>query len=397
MNYQSVRLPRNWQAWSVLFILSMIIYSCYGVPDLLTKVDDGPNDLFVAVAPPSTPLVCPDQHSDDQNNFVVKNGTSFAYRGTSIAFYGYTFYPALIGGASAWHTTAFTHYIDHIMDMGNQLGQNLIRPTDFWDQNDPHPVQSSKSIWANVDYLVCAAQKRNIFVDLDLSAFQKVLISQHLDDFNPDNWRAFLTAVGQHYSNQSSIAFYSIVGEPPVPTNSAEMNKLINFYRVTTDTLHQADQHHLITAGGFNHMEQETAGFPWWQSIDSLPNNDIVAFKTYSLDDLHLIPKIADFAQTIGKPAFDEEFGMPQSLGDAAFAGGEGILGVQTSRAQFYQDVYSLGEQARVKGFVFWNLGCGLRSDSYEVNPQTPATWQVVELHGPDKQGSSTVNQSFCS
>src|ERR1700674_4417668 len=135
-------------------------------------------------------------------------------------------------------------------------------------------------------------------------------------------------------------------------------------------------------------MEQETPDLPWWQSIYSLPNNDIAAFKTYSLDDLHLMPTIAAFAKNIGKPALDEEFGMPQSIGDAAFAGGEGILGVQTSRAQFYHDVYSTGERVNVKGFVFWDLGCDLRSNSYQVNPQTPATWQIVEQHGPDKPRS---------
>jgi hypothetical protein len=133
-----------------------------------------------------------------------------------------------------------------------------------------------------MDYLVCGAQSHGLFIEMDLSAFQKVLISQHLDDFAPDNWIAFLTAVGKHYSNQSSIAFYSIVGEPKAPTTVDAMNKLVTFYRKTTDTLHQADPNHLIMAGGFNHMEQESTDLPWWHQIYALPNNNIPAFKTYS-------------------------------------------------------------------------------------------------------------------
>jgi len=398
MKYQRLCLSRGSYTRCALFILLLLTAACSGIPGSSQLPVTKPKDigLGTTVAPPATPLICPGQSGSGQQQFVKKNGTSFTYHGTPITFYGYTFYPASIGGASAWHATTFTHYINHIMDMGAQLGQNLIRPTDYWSSSDPHPEQSSQNIWKNVDYLVCAAQQRGIFVDLDLSAFQKVLLSQHLNDFDPDYWKPFLTAIGKHYSNQSAIAFYSIVGEPPIPQNSNQMGQILDFYRNTTDTLHEADPHHLIAAGGLNHMEEEAANLPWWQNIYSLPNNDIAAFKTYSLGDLQLIPSITSFARKIGKPALDEEFGIPQSIGDATFNGGNGILGIQTSRAQFYQDVYTAGASVGVQGFVFWDLGCDLRSDSYQVNPQTPATWQVVEQHGPDISKTKNTEESLC-
>jgi len=275
------------------------------------------------------------------------------------------------------------------MDMGAQLGQNLIRPTDYWDQND-HPQPSSENVWKNVDYLVCAAQQRNIFVDLDVSAFQKFLMSQGRDSFDARNWQAFLEAVGSHYKNQSAIAFYSILGEPSPPRSISAMKKVVDFYSAVTNTLRKADEHHhLITAGAFNHMEQETPGVPWWQEIYALQDNDIVAFKTYSLDDLHLMPRIAAFARQIEKPLFDEEFGLPQRLGDSEFAGGDGYNDIRTSRAQFYQDVYSIGEQAGVQGYIFWDLGCDLRPGSYQVNPNTPAVWQEIVRHAPNKPVTS--------
>jgi hypothetical protein len=58
--------------------------------------------------------------------------------------------------------------------------------------------------------------------------------------------------------------------------------------------------------------------------------------------------------------------------------------GLSTSRAQFYEDVYSIGEQAGVVGFAFWDLGCEIRDGSYQVNPNTPATWQAIQRHAPN-------------
>jgi endo-1,4-beta-mannosidase len=388
--------------WSLFAILSLLMVACEG-PDHANSSTPTPSltpsKFPLNLAPPSTPLICPGQQNNGQSDFVSESSSKLIYHGSSITFYGYTSYPGSIGGAKAWKKSSFTQYIDHIMQMGSHLGQNLIRPTDYWDKNDAHPEQASSTIWKNMDYLVCAARSHGIFVEMDLSGFQKVLRSRHLDDFDPNNWTDFLTVAAKHYSNQSSIAFYSVVGEPAIPTKTDDMNKLVAFYRKTTDTLHAVDPYHLITAGGFNHMDEETPDLPWWQQIYSLPNNNIAAFKTYSHNDLQLMYSITAFTQQIGKPAFDEEFGMPQSLGDAAFAGGGGINGIQTSRAQFYESVYSTGVDLGVQGFVFWDLGCGLRSDSYQVSPDTPATWRVIKQHGPQsgKTDLSNTDKSLCS
>lgn len=356
---------------------------------------DGPRSVPVSFPPvivpsPSPPACSPAQAGND--TFVTKDGTGFLYHNAPVTFSGYTFYPAALGGASAWHTPAFTHYIDHIMDMGAHLGQNLVRPTDYWDQHTLD--QGSEYVWQNLDYLVCAAQQRGIFVILDLSAFAKYLAGQGRDVFDPANWQAFLTAAGKRYKDQPSIAFYSILGEPAPPKNAAAMQKLTDFYRSITDTLSAADEHHhLISAGGFNHMEEETPDLPWWQQIYALPHNDVLCFKTYSLDDLRLIPQIAAYGKSIGKPVFDEEFGLPQSIGDGTFAGGDGFNHIKTGRAEFYQNVYTVGAKAGVKGFVFWDLGCDLRSDSYQVNPGTPATWQIIKKYasGPVQAGSDAT------
>ena len=370
----------NVYIWFILIILSVLVVtggtepqsaqaqSCGdgACPQAPSVADDpasiakmAPLQDLSAVAPPSTPLNCHSQSNGGSTDYVSTKGSTFVYQGAPIQFYGYTFYPSTVGGTSAWYRPNFTQYIDHIMQMGAAVGQNLVRPTNYWSRNPntENPVQGSSDVWSNMDYLVCAAQLQGVFVLMDLSAFRYLLVSQHLDAFDPDNWQAFLTGVGKHYRNQSSIAFYSIVGEPRPPTTTGDLNKLMDFYRQTTDTLRAADPNHLITVGAFNHMNDETADLPWWHQIYKLPNNDIAAFKTYSLHDLQLLPSIVAYAKQIGKPALDAELGMIQSVGDAKFVGGPGIYGLQMSRAQFYDRIYSL---AGVQGFVLWNLGCGL-------------------------------------
>lgn len=378
----------------MLIIFSILICTaCSGIPNINPpsngKEGQG-NTMFSTAAPPSTPLICPgEQGNSGQGPFVERNGTALIYREKPLKLYGNTFYPATIGGAAAWQKSGFIQYINHTLDLDAQAGQNLLRPTDYWDNNYHDHKQADINIWKNMDYLVCTAKQRGIFVEMDISAFGHFLVSQGSDPYNARNWSAFLDAVGKHYSNQPSIAFYSILGEPLPPKDVDAMNRLVRFYRAVTDELHQADgMHHLITAGGFNHMEDETSQTPWWQQIYSLPNNDILAFKTYSQSDLDLISTISAFAKKIGKPFVDEEFGLPQGMGDAASTG-EKYNNIQESRAQFYEQVYSAGEADGAAGFVFWDMGCQLDASSYQVSPLTPAVWNVIREHAPNEPANS--------
>jgi hypothetical protein len=320
--------------------------------------------------------------------FVSAKGTQLLYSGRPLRLYGATFYKGIYdsvlpNGAAAWRSSAFPQYIDKIIAIAQMAGQNLLRPTDFWDTTHTNEVYNDPMIWSNMDYLVQAAQRHGMFVIMDLSAFKWLLESQGQDPYNAANWVTYLDFIGARYSNTPAIAFYSIVGEPPAPTTPTATANLVGFYHAVTDELYRADGgHHLIAAGGFNHMYEYTPSTPWWQDIYALPHNDVCAFKTYEQHDLNLMPTITGYVHTLGKPLVDEEFGMPQYLGDST-ATGQSYNGVTTSRAQFYTNVYAEGEHLGVIGFVFWNLGCQLKSSSYEVSPLTPAVWQVVAAHGP--------------
>ncbi len=314
--------------------------------------------------------------------FLSRSGTQITCAGHAVLLTGYTFYPALLGGSKAWHRPDFKTYIDHVLDMGAAAGQNLIRPTDQWDKHTAGQTADDPVVWANMDYLLQAARNRGMFVVIDLSAYRWLLMSHGSDPTKASAWNTFITGVAARYRDNPAVAFYSIAGEPTPPRTAAEMQTLVAFYRSTTEALRAADPNHLITAGGFNHMEDEPPGVDWWQAIDALPDNDIVGVKTYSQKDLDLMPAIAEYGTSVNRPVVDEEFGMPQGFGDASFAGRSAYNGLATGRAPFFRDVYTIGKSLGFSGFVVWNMGCEMGTGSYEVSPLTPSAWSAVKDNG---------------
>jgi len=312
--------------------------------------------------------------------YVQTDGTNLTSNGAVLKLRGYTFYPATTGGTSAWHSTNFQAYEDNILSVGLSGGQNLIRPTDFWNKSTPNQNAFDPTVWANMDHLVCKAASEGVYVIMDLSAYKWLLVSQGQDPSVATNWKNFLDVIAHHYSQAPNIAFYSLVGEPAYPQSAAEDATLTAFYKYVTDEVAGQDKNHLISAGGFNNMNN---GYPgWWKSIYNLAHNNVALFKTYSQHDIDLMPTILNYTHSITKPAIDEEFGMPQSLGDGSYSG-QAYNGITTSRAQFYQTVYTNGENLATAGFVFWNLADLSGSTHYDVYPgTTPAVWQVIQQHG---------------
>lgn len=312
--------------------------------------------------------------------FVTTDGHGFAANGQPLPLRGFTFYPATDGGTAAWRSTSFTTFIDSELTLAQSAGQNLARPTDYWDSTNTAQTMTDPVIWSNMDYLVNSAAQRHMYVLMDLSAYKWLLISQGKDPYNADNWTPFLQFAGARYKNATNIVAYSIVGEPPVPTSQLQADQMVNFYAQVTTTLYQVDPNHLISAGGFNHMESGST-YHWWQRIYALPHNDVCGFKTYSQHDLDYMPTITTYTQSINKPALDEEFGAPQSLGDATWSGVT-WNGISTSRSVYYTNVYSESRRLGVNAFIFWNLDTLVGATHYDVSPQTPATWAVVQSFG---------------
>lgn len=216
-----------------------------------------------------------------------------------------------------------------------------------------------------------------MFVLLDISAFKWVLTADGRSVTEPANWNSFIDFVAGRYAKDSTVAFWSIVGEPAVPKTISERDSLVAFYDAVTKRLRERDPNHLICAGAFNHMKDH-AELNWWQRLYSLPNNNIAGFKTYSQNDLDLIGTIASYAKSINKPAIDEEFGMPQNAGDCDWSGIP-FNHIQEGRAQFFRKVYERGLADGVAGFLFWNLGDEMSSSSYEISPTSRCLWAVLK------------------
>ena len=331
----------------------------------------------------------------DAQSFVSAQGTKFVYQGSNITFYGSTFFPSPIGGTSAWHTTTFPSYIDQMIARAQQAGQNILRPTDFWDKNTPNQDPQDPVVFANMDYLVSACKKHGMYVLMDISAFKWLLTANGQNVTDPNNWTSFIDFVAARYKNEPTVAFWSIMGEPTVPTTTSERDSLVSFYDAVTTRLRNDDPNHLICAGAFNHMEDHPE-LSWWQQIYSLTNNNIPGYKTYSQNDLNLMPTITNYTNSINKPAVDEEFGMPQSSGDCSYSGTP-FNGITTDRADFYTNVYNEGLAGGVVGFQFWNLGDQVASSSYEVSPNFSCLWAVLQQFSPPAQPPQALGATAIS
>lgn len=411
--------PTRWASIALAALTLAAISGCanssagISVPGVLTGTPDpttqggqltptpGPTATPTATPTP-TPMpaaeaAAPCLAASSSGPFLRTDGRNLTCAGRPVSLTGYTFYPALLGGTRAWHDPGFPDYINHVLDMGAAAGQNLIRATDQWDSTTPNQSADDPVVWANMDYLLSAARARGVFVVVDLSAFRWLLTSQGIDTNRADLWTGFVAKVAARYRTNPAVAYYSILGEPAPPANAAELQSLLDFYRTTSEAIRAADPNHLITVGGFNHMEDHPE-LGWWQAIDALPTNDIVAVKTYSQNDLDLMPTIAAYGRSAGKPVVDEEFGMPQSYGDAAFAGGTVYNGLATGRGPFFESVYRSGHDLGFAGFVFWNMGCQTGATSYEVSPLTPAVWSVVVRNGAVPPAKAASSDSYlCS
>jgi mannan endo-1,4-beta-mannosidase len=200
------------------------------------------------------------------------------------------------------------------------------------------------------------------------------------------------TVTGVAYRDDPTIAIVSIAGEPG-PPNSEECGmaagtaELTDFFARTMAEWQELDTNHLVSNGGFIHLDwEELHGNPAgsgidWQAIFSDPANDVPSIHTYvnypvPMDDPpvpfteYQTAKIAPFVADLGKPWITEEFGFPQRDPDPG-------------RAVYYEAVYQLQRDYGSAGVAFWSLGHELHPTTFDVNPDTPEVWQVILNNAP--------------
>lgn len=320
-----------------------------------------------------------------QSPFLQANGQQFVYNSTPITLYGTTIYTSRGGTAPSynWTNPAFTQRIDWDLNLAQQAGYNLIRPTD--QVNDPTVNVYDPVVWSNMDYLVQQAALRHMFVEIDMSTFANHLKKQGINPYNASLWTKFIQFVTARYKNATNVSNYSLEGEvQPVNATSgftATAQGYIDFFNgVTTETYNDDGGHHLIAAGGLSFLNNPSYGIPW-QQIFSLPHVNMTTIHTYPGDpnnpettdhDLAITtPMVGAWAKQNNKPFEIEEYGFIQGLGDAR-------------RAAMIQREENTAFSNGASGLIVWNTGPEvLGGTHYDVNPSYPLSWQQIVSAAP--------------
>ena len=333
--------------------------------------------VFQSRTPP--PLPSPTGTAPPLTAYVSLSGQNFVVNQTVLHPYGSTMYPywsqnGSIERGEGWTKTDFPQYIDHIIGLALQAHLNVIRPTNFFD-GIAYGDWYNATVWTNMDYLFRQAAAHHLYILLDLSSFRDKTLKQGIYPYDPTAFSTAFTWVARRYARATNLLNYAIAGEVNCPTNSDPLRPtsteaLTNFYRVLSDALYAGDPHHLISAGGLNHLNQSDCGIDW-RTIFSLPHIRIAAIHVYSDKDRSItMPMVSSWASARAEPFTVEEFGFVQGDSDA-------------TRASEYQQMYDLGRQYQVTSMIFWNLGDELAPTSFEVNPNTPLTWNTVVHNAP--------------
>jgi endo-1,4-beta-mannosidase len=327
--------------------------------------------------------------------FVGRRGTQLVVGRQVWRMYGASCYGTINPGGQG--TIAGT------IDLALEAGLNTLRLVNFLDESgssEGNPYDETS--WRRVDEMLAAMNDAGLRAILDLSTYRNHLQNSSLGQNSTvtpysQDWAPFVRFVARRrntvtdvrYGNDRTIAIVSLAGEPH-PPNSGEplkptTSELTEFYRRTLAQWRSYDGKHLLSNGGFIHLDWEEkfdnpngSGIDW-QTIFALPYNDVPAIHTYSGDfpftaqDDYQSPKVADYCATLRKPWITEEFGFPQSVGDL-------------ERATAFETVYEIQRTPSPTGVpsagaVFWNLGAELAPASHDVNPDTPLTWAAVRAN----------------
>jgi endo-1,4-beta-mannosidase len=304
--------------------------------------------------------------------FVTSCGTSLCINGQKWTMHASTIYKN-------------TDNVDTIFQLAKTAKLNSIRAVNFWNNNfeasaDPY----NEPQWVRLDRILDKAKSNNLRVILDLSDYRNWFLLNNKNPYNQD-WGPFIQFVanrknsinGINYKDDPTIAFVSFAGEAEQPVNSTHgvtTAQLTDFYKTVFSLWKSHDPNHLVSSGGLSYLDWNS-GIDW-QTIFSLPQNDICSIHVYSTgDQSNTIPKVSSFCANLNKPWITEEFGFKQSLGDS-------------TRANNLRTVYNLQKQYTSAGSGLWNLGLEVNgvnynSDSYDVNTQTPLSLAIVQDYAP--------------
>ena len=265
--------------------------------------------------------------------------------------------------------------------MAGSAGINTLRLVALLDEaGSPATAPYDEARWIGVDERIAAAARHGLKVLVDLSTYRNLLANAGIEPYSHD-WGPFLqvllnrrnTVTGVKYAEDPTIAMFSLAGEvepePRRAVGGGARADVTEFFRRTLLQAKAIDGNHLWSSGGLLHLDWDS-GIEW-RTIMSLRQNDVCSIHNYSAQDTAITtPRVAQHCRDLGKPWITEEFGYPQSVGDA-------------ERARRFRAMFELQRRHGSAGVGFWNLGDELAPNSHDVNEQTPAVWAAIRENAP--------------
>lgn len=233
---------------------------------------------------------------------------------------------------------------DKALGWAVDLGLTHVRVCDWLDTSAQYhaPSLTDAGSWAKVDGFFAAALSRGLKVLLDLSTCRNWIDLYAGGDPYGYDWQWIATKAATY-----PAAMVSIAGEPE-PSDGP----FAAFYARVGAQLKAAGVTCPISNGGMLHY----ASLDWQAIFQAV---DVPSVHVYSATDEGLLPALAAYAKSLGKPLLVEEFGFLSVMSDWA-------------RAESYRRVYVLSKSVGAMGAGFWMLGPGT---GWEVNPSTPLTY----------------------
>ena len=308
--------------------------------------------------------------------------------------------PWRLHGASVYGTSnpGGPNAIAATIQSARDAGLNTLRVVNFLQENgDPTSTAFDENDWRRVDAILAALRAADMKAILDLSTFRNMwqnwtvtgggTVTPYSRDWSPlirFVTKRKNTVNKQHYASDPTIALVSFAGEPNPPASGEPLKpttpELTAFYARVLKEWRKHDSHHLLSNGGFIHLDwEERYGNPNgsgidWKAIFALPQNDVPAIHTYpdpaDRANDYQSPKVAPYCAGLKKPWLTEEFGLSQSIPDA-------------TRAAWFADVYGIQSDFGSAGASFWNLGPEVGSNTYDVSAATPLTFAAVQAAAP--------------
>lgn len=319
--------------------------------------------------------------------FVKKSGSDLTVNGAKIKLFGGSLYPTVWQGQYLGEDSftnsdpAVVQKLDAYMAAELTNAQtnrlNCVRVVNFLRSSTDY---GNATCWNHIDKLITNAASKRIYVILDLSTFRNRLESEHKDPYDPNLWTGITSFVANRYRNNSTVAMYSIAGEVPAPNygpqypgaSQPSAAKLLTFFDKVSTQLWNVDKNHLISSGGFIFMDDPNNGIPW-QQIYALPHIGLATIHAYGSDSAgnQVVPvaaytSVGAWANGRGIPFLVEEFGAPQSMGDA-------------NRSNFFGQQYTQCARYVAAAQLFWNFGLEVTGGSFDVNANTPQTLNTVK------------------